>query len=115
MSPRSGAAASAAARPGWVPVLLALQACGGPPPAPASARDRLAEEPAAAPRIDPAGVTVQEAFVLSDGEASRARLRQPRDFAFDGAGQLYVLDFEAPDHQQILAFDATGTFAYRFG
>ena len=116
MSPRSRVVASATARSAWVGLLLlALQACGGPEPAPEAARDQLPEDLPAAPLIDPAGVTVQEAFVLSDGEGSRAGLRQPRDFAFDGAGGLYVLDFEAPDHQQILAFDATGTFAYRFG
>ena len=103
------------ARSTWV-ALLALQACGEPAPAPEAGDAPGAEEPAAAaPLIDPARVTVQEAFALPAQEASRARLRQPRDLAFDAAGQLYVLDFEAPDHQQLLAFDQTGRFAYRFG
>ncbi len=115
MSARWEAAAGVAVRSAWVPLLLALQACGGPEPAPEDAREPGVEGPAAAPLIDPAAVDVQEVFVLSDGEASRARLRQPRDLAFDAAGRLYVLDFEAPDHQQIVAFDATGSFAYRFG
>ncbi|HJU86735.1 MAG TPA: hypothetical protein VJ788_05140, partial [Gemmatimonadota bacterium] len=68
-----------------------------------------------APLIDPAGVTVREAFALSPAEADRAGLRQPRDLAIDGEGKLYVLDFEAPDHRRIVAFDSAGGFAYRFG
>lgn len=107
--------ASRVTLPSWV-ALLALQSCGEPAPAPEAAEGPGAEGVAAvAPLIDPAAITVQEAFVLPPAEASRARLRQPRDIAFDAAGQLYVLDFEAPDHQQLLAFDPAGTFAYRFG
>ena len=116
MRPRSRVClAAVAARSPWVVLLVVVQACGGPAPAPEAADDPAEGEAAAAPLIDPAGVTVQEAFVLSDAEASRARLRQPRDLAFDAAGHLYVLDFEAPDHQQLVAFDSAGTFAYRFG
>jgi hypothetical protein len=60
-------------------------------------------------------VTVRQVFALAEGEASRAGLRQPRDLALDAAGQLYLLDFAPPDHQQIVAFDPSGAFAYRFG
>ena len=67
------------------------------------------------PLIDPASVTVREAFVLSAAATDRAGLRQPRDLAIDGEGKIYVLDFEAPDHRQIAAFDSAGGFAYGFG
>lgn len=100
----------------WVALFLAAQACGDPGPAPeaGSGPGTGAEEPAP-PLVDPANVTVREAFTLPAGEATRAGLRQPRDLAFDAAGRLYVLDFEAPDHQQIVAFEGDGTYVYRFG
>ena len=98
----------------WVALFLAAQACGEPAPAPEAGAGPGAEEPAA-PLVDPANVTVQEAFALPAGEASRAGLRQPRDLAFDAAGRLYVLDFAAPDHQQVVAFEGDGTYLYRFG
>lgn len=99
-----------------IALLLAAAGCAEPErPDAVTAEDSAAAQPAAAPLVDPAGVTVSEAFVLSAAEADRASLRQPRDLAFDMAGQLYVLDFEAPDHRQIAAFDAAGSFAYRFG
>ena len=100
----------------WVALFLAAQACGETAPAPEGRENPGAgPEPVAAPLVDPASVTVRETFVLPAGEASRAGLRQPRDLAFDAAGQLYVLDFAAPDHQQVVAFEGDGTFAYRFG
>lgn len=109
---RLGAVAS---RQAWV-ALLVLQACGEPAPAPQPGEGLESEPPVAeAPLIDPGSVAVRKAFELPAGEAARGRLRQPRDLAFDAAGKLYVLDFEAPDHQQLLAFDPAGTFAYRFG
>lgn len=109
---RLGAVAS---RQAWV-ALLVLQACGEPAPAPQPGEGLESETLVAeAPLIDPGSVAVRKAFELPAGEAARGRLRQPRDLAFDAAGKLYVLDFEAPDHQQLLAFDPAGTFAYRFG
>lgn len=115
MSLRTWARLAAAGRCLGVALLLAAQACGRPEPAPEAAVDPEDAGAATAPLIDPAAVTVQQAALLSDAEASRARLRQPRDLAFDAAGQLYVLDFEAPEHQQLVAFDSAGRFAYRFG
>jgi hypothetical protein len=97
-------------------LFLGLLACGEPAPGPEAGADPAsgAEEPAA-PLVDPASVTVREAFALPAAEASRAGLRQPRDLAFDAAGRLYVMDFEAPDHQQVVAFEEDGTYAHRFG
>lgn len=101
----------------WTALFLVAQACGDPTPAPEAGTGpgSRAVEPAVPPLVDPAQVTVQEAFALPAAEASRAGLRQPRDLAFDVAGRLYVLDFAAPDHQQIVAFEEDGTYAYRFG
>lgn len=69
----------------------------------------------ARPLVDPARVSVRLSFELSRAEAARADLRQPRDLAIDAAGTLYALDYEAPDHEQIVAFDAAGTYERRFG
>ena len=95
MNRRAGgwALTAVAVHSAWVALVLAAQACEEPAPAPDAREGPGAGETAAAPLIDPESVTVQEAFILSDGEASRALLRQPRD----------------------LAFDAAGMFAYRFG
>jgi hypothetical protein len=67
------------------------------------------------PLIDPSSVTVREVFGLSSQAAASADLRQPRDLALDAEGTLYVLDFLAPDHRQVVAFDRSGAFDYRFG
>jgi hypothetical protein len=69
----------------------------------------------AGPLIDPASVSVRPVFELGNLATSQANLRQARDLAFDGGGAIYVLDFEAPDHAQIVAFDSAGAFSYRFG
>lgn len=96
-------------------VLVCGQACGEPEvEAPEAAGPDRVESAEEAPLMDPSSVTVREIFTLSEGAASRADLRQPRDLALDAQG-LYVLDFEAPDHRQVVAFDASGEFAYRFG
>jgi hypothetical protein len=65
--------------------------------------------------IDPASVSVRPVFELGNLATSQANLRQARDLAFDGGGAIYVLDFEAPDHTQIVAFDSAGAFSHRFG
>lgn len=98
-------------------LFLVAFACGEPGPAPEAGEEPAAGARAAeaAPLVDPAAVTVRQAFALAEAEASRANLRQPRDLALDAAGQLYVLDFAPPDHQQVVAFDPGGSFAYRFG
>jgi hypothetical protein len=97
-------------------VLAGAQACGGredtPPEAAAPDGGERADT---RPLVDPGGVTVREVFQLRDEAATSADLRQPRDLALDTAGALYVLDFAAPDHKQIVAFDPSGVFAYRFG
>jgi hypothetical protein len=58
---------------------------------------------------------VSQVFELTNSTTSRANLRQPRDLALGERGELYVLDFEAPDHAQVVAFDPSGGFEYRFG
>ena len=95
---------------------LSLLACGeGGESDSDTAMADSAGQLAQAPLIDSASVTIREAFALSAAATDQAGLRQPRDLAIDGEGTIYVLDFEAPEHQQIVAFDSAGAFAYRFG
>lgn len=97
-------------------VLACGQACGGREEPANEAADLDRAGPAeAAPLIDPSSVTVREVSGLSQGAASGADLRQPRDLALDAEGAIYVLDFGAPDHAQVVAFDPSGAFTYRFG
>lgn len=97
-------------------VLFGAEACGGREgAAPEAAGPEAAGTTDVRPLIDPASVTVREIFQLPDAAASSAGLRQPRDLSLDAGGTLYVLDFAAPDHRQIVAFDPSGVFAYRFG
>jgi hypothetical protein len=97
-------------------LLLVCSACDRPEArAPEVNEAESAGAAQAGPLIDPASVTVTQTFELTGAAASRAALRQPRDLALGEGGALYVLDFEAPDHAQVVAFDSAGAFAYRFG
>jgi hypothetical protein len=97
-------------------LLAGAPGCGEPDRAATpAAEEARSTATAATPLIDPASVVVSQVFELGDAAASRSDLRQPRDLALDEAGALYVLDFEAPDHAQVVALDAEGSFSYRFG
>lgn len=97
-------------------LLAGSQSCGQPEgTATRAAEDTRSAAAQTEPLIDPTEVVVSQVFELGAAAGSRSNLRQPRDLALDEAGALYVLDFEAPDHAQVVAFDAEGEFAYRFG
>lgn len=99
-----------------VGLLLVCSSCDRPEGrAPEASEAESVGAALAGPLIDPASVTVTQTFELTEAAASRAELRQPRDLALGEGGALYVLDFEAPDHAQVVAFDSAGAFAYRFG
>lgn len=93
-----------------------LAACGGGEPgAPEAAAPDAAPSAEVRLLIDPTRIRVQEVFRLPEEAAARANLRQPRDLALDDRGRLIVLDFEAPDHRQIVTFEPSGAYAIRFG
>jgi hypothetical protein len=97
-------------------VLLVCSSCGQPEGRVSEVSEAESASPSqAGPLIDPARVVVTQAFELAELASSRANLRQPRDLALDIGGVLYVLDFELPDHAQVVAFDSSGAFSSRFG
>ena len=108
--------------PTWNPLrvlatiaLLAAPACNGSQDAPESGGPEIESPADARALVDPSGVTVRETLRLDDTAIAAADLRQPRDLALDTDGSLYVLDFAPPEHRQLVAFDPSGAFAYRFG
>ena len=97
-------------------LLLVCTSCSRPEGGVPEASDAERAGPSqTGPLIDPASVAVTEVFELGQPAASRANLRQPRDLALGESEALYVLDFEAPNHAQVVAFDSSGAFSYRFG